>query len=184
MMTYHDGFALNNLIPKKQAEFATDAVIARYAKLKEAKLEDIIANAEKKCGIGTFLNRGYTWKGVVRHLLNANLPKNVNTGGGSATATVTATTVTAATATTATASATTDSATSATTATATENHDTYSMVNNLGLKLIDEGNIKEAIVHYQQAVIGFEKIFGREHDYTLCMLSVLEILLKDQEAKI
>jgi large subunit ribosomal protein L9 len=48
-----DGFALNNLIPKKQAEFATDAVIARYTKLKETegemkklKEEEVLSNLE------------------------------------------------------------------------------------------------------------------------------------------
>ena len=52
-VTVADGFALNNLIPKKQAEFSTDALIARYAKLKEAegesrrvKEEEVLANLE------------------------------------------------------------------------------------------------------------------------------------------
>ncbi len=38
-VTVADGFALNNLIPKKQAEFATDAVVLKYTKLKEAEGE-------------------------------------------------------------------------------------------------------------------------------------------------
>jgi large subunit ribosomal protein L9 len=46
-VTVADGFALNNLIPKKQAEFATDAVIARYAKLKEAEGEHIKMKEEE-----------------------------------------------------------------------------------------------------------------------------------------
>ena len=39
-VTVADGFALNNLIPKKEAVFATDAVIAQYAKIKEAEGEN------------------------------------------------------------------------------------------------------------------------------------------------
>lgn len=46
-VTVADGFALNNLIPKKQAEFATDSVIARYAKLKEAEGEHIKMKEEE-----------------------------------------------------------------------------------------------------------------------------------------
>lgn len=34
-----DGYALNNLIPKKQAEYATDSAIVKYTKLKEAEVE-------------------------------------------------------------------------------------------------------------------------------------------------
>jgi len=52
-VTVADGFALNNLIPKKQAEFATDAVILKYTKLKEAegeyrriKEEEVIKNLD------------------------------------------------------------------------------------------------------------------------------------------
>ncbi len=52
-VTVSDGFALNSLIPKKQAEFATDAVIAKYLKLKEAegenkkvKEEEVISNLD------------------------------------------------------------------------------------------------------------------------------------------
>jgi large subunit ribosomal protein L9 len=39
-VTVADGFALNNLIPKKEAVFATDSVIAQYAKIKEAEGEN------------------------------------------------------------------------------------------------------------------------------------------------
>lgn len=46
-VTVADGFALNNLIPKKQAEFATDAIIARYAKLKEAEGEHVKMKEEE-----------------------------------------------------------------------------------------------------------------------------------------
>jgi large subunit ribosomal protein L9 len=46
-VTVADGFALNNLIPKKQAEFATDAVVLRYAKLKEAEGEHIKMKEEE-----------------------------------------------------------------------------------------------------------------------------------------
>ncbi len=52
-VTVADGFALNNLIPKKEAVFATDAVIAQYAKIKEAegehrrvKEEEVIKNLD------------------------------------------------------------------------------------------------------------------------------------------
>ena len=52
-VTVADGFALNNLIPKKQAEFATDAVILKYTKLKEAegeqrrvKEEEVLTNLD------------------------------------------------------------------------------------------------------------------------------------------
>ncbi len=52
-VTVADGFALNNLIPKKQAEFATDGVVLRYTKLKEAegehtkmKEEEVIKNLD------------------------------------------------------------------------------------------------------------------------------------------
>lgn len=38
-VTVADGFALNNLIPKKQAEYATDSVVLKYTKLKEAEGE-------------------------------------------------------------------------------------------------------------------------------------------------
>jgi large subunit ribosomal protein L9 len=48
-----DGFALNNLIPKKEAVFATDSVIAQYAKIKEAegehrrvKEEEVVKNLD------------------------------------------------------------------------------------------------------------------------------------------
>lgn len=48
-----DGFALNSLIPKKQAEYATDAVILKYTKLKEAegeqkriKEEEVVKNLD------------------------------------------------------------------------------------------------------------------------------------------
>jgi len=46
-VTVADGFALNNLIPKKQAEFATDSVVSRYAKLKEAEGEHIKMKEEE-----------------------------------------------------------------------------------------------------------------------------------------
>jgi large subunit ribosomal protein L9 len=46
-VTVADGFALNNLIPKKQAEFATDAVVLHYAKLKEAEGEHIKMKEEE-----------------------------------------------------------------------------------------------------------------------------------------
>jgi large subunit ribosomal protein L9 len=46
-VTVADGFALNNLIPKKQAEFATDAVVLRYNKLKEAEGEHIKMKEEE-----------------------------------------------------------------------------------------------------------------------------------------
>lgn len=46
-VTVADGFALNNLIPKKQAEFATDAVVARYEKIKEAEGEHIKMKEEE-----------------------------------------------------------------------------------------------------------------------------------------
>ncbi len=46
-VTVADGFALNNLIPKKQAEFATDAVVLKYAKLKEAEVEHIKMKEEE-----------------------------------------------------------------------------------------------------------------------------------------
>lgn len=39
-VTVADGFALNNLIPKKFAEYANDAVVLKYAKLKEAEGEN------------------------------------------------------------------------------------------------------------------------------------------------
>lgn len=52
-VTVADGFALNNLIPKKEAVFATDAVIAQYAKIKEAegehrrvKEEEVVKNLD------------------------------------------------------------------------------------------------------------------------------------------
>ncbi len=34
-----DGYALNNLIPKKEAEYASDSVVLKYTKLKEAQSE-------------------------------------------------------------------------------------------------------------------------------------------------
>lgn len=37
VVTVADGYALNSLIPNKQAEFATDAVVARYAKMKDVE---------------------------------------------------------------------------------------------------------------------------------------------------
>ncbi len=53
-VTVADGFALNNLIPKKFAEYANDSVIAKYAKLKEAegehrkmKEEEVIKNLDE-----------------------------------------------------------------------------------------------------------------------------------------
>lgn len=52
-VTVADGFALNSLIPKKHAEFATPAVVLRYTKLKEAegeqrkvREEDVLKNIE------------------------------------------------------------------------------------------------------------------------------------------
>ncbi len=52
-VTVADGFALNNLIPKKQAEFASPAVVLKYTKLKEAegeqrkaKIEDTLKNID------------------------------------------------------------------------------------------------------------------------------------------
>lgn len=52
-VTVADGFALNNLIPKKQAEYATDSVVLKYAKLKEAegehrrvKEEEVVKNLD------------------------------------------------------------------------------------------------------------------------------------------
>jgi large subunit ribosomal protein L9 len=52
-VTVADGFALNNLIPKKEAVFATDAVVAQYAKIKEAegehrrvKEEEVVKNLD------------------------------------------------------------------------------------------------------------------------------------------
>ena len=45
--TVADGFALNSLIPKGLAEFATDSVIARYAKIKEAEGENRKAKEEE-----------------------------------------------------------------------------------------------------------------------------------------
>lgn len=52
-VTVADGFALNNLIPKKQAEFATPAIVLKYTKIKEAegeqrkvKEEEVINNIE------------------------------------------------------------------------------------------------------------------------------------------
>ncbi len=53
-VTVADGFALNNLIPKKFAEYANDAVVLKYAKLKEAegenkkvKEEEVIKNLDE-----------------------------------------------------------------------------------------------------------------------------------------
>lgn len=46
-VTVADGFALNNLIPKKEAIFATDAVISQYAKIKEAEIEHIKIKEEE-----------------------------------------------------------------------------------------------------------------------------------------
>ena len=53
-VTVADGFALNNLIPKKFAEYANDAVVLKYAKLKDAegknrkmKEEDVIKNLDE-----------------------------------------------------------------------------------------------------------------------------------------
>lgn len=46
-VTVADGFALNNLIPKKQAEFATDSVVLKYTKLKEAEGEHRKAKEEE-----------------------------------------------------------------------------------------------------------------------------------------
>ncbi len=52
-VTVADGFALNNLIPKKFAEYANDSVVLKYAKLKEAegenrkmKEEEVIKNLD------------------------------------------------------------------------------------------------------------------------------------------
>ncbi len=52
-VTVADGFALNNLIPKKQAEFANDSVVLKYAKLKDAegehrkvKEEEVVKNLD------------------------------------------------------------------------------------------------------------------------------------------
>lgn len=39
-VTVADGFALNNLIPKKFAEYANDSVVLKYTKLKEAEGEN------------------------------------------------------------------------------------------------------------------------------------------------
>lgn len=53
-VTVADGFALNNLIPKKFAEYANDSVVLKYSKLKEAegqhrkmKEEEIIKNLDE-----------------------------------------------------------------------------------------------------------------------------------------
>jgi large subunit ribosomal protein L9 len=46
-VTVADGFALNNLIPKKEAVFATDSVIAQYTKIKEAEVEHIKMKEEE-----------------------------------------------------------------------------------------------------------------------------------------
>lgn len=52
-VTVADGFALNNLIPKKQAEYATDSTVLKYTKLKEAegehrriKEEEVVKNLD------------------------------------------------------------------------------------------------------------------------------------------
>jgi large subunit ribosomal protein L9 len=52
-VTVADGFALNNLIPKKQAEYATDSTVLKYAKIKEAegehrrvKEEEVVKNLD------------------------------------------------------------------------------------------------------------------------------------------
>jgi large subunit ribosomal protein L9 len=52
-VTVADGFALNNLIPKKQAEYATDSTVLKYTKIKEAegehrrvKEEEVVKNLD------------------------------------------------------------------------------------------------------------------------------------------
>lgn len=57
--------------------------ITPYESLKAVKLDYIIENANAICDIDPFFDMGYTWKKVIRYLLNADLPKDDYVGGGS-----------------------------------------------------------------------------------------------------
>ncbi len=77
----------------KQADCSIESrlrlgTICAYERLKEANFDDIVANSKKKCGIGDYKN--YTWQGVIRHILGADLPNNDYIGGGSTSSSLTA----------------------------------------------------------------------------------------------
>jgi hypothetical protein len=144
-----------------------------YAFLKKTSLEHIIANADEKCRIDNFLNRRYTWRGIVRHLLNADLPKNDYTGsGGSATASVH------------TASFHTASATTTTNEVGCDNLATFNQMHQFAILLAEQGDIDGAKINFTLPLEGREKALGPKHPYTLITENNLAELIKDQEARI
>ncbi len=74
--------------------------------------------------------------------------------------------------------------TTSTTNSATEiKYISFKRVKQKGFGFILEGNIREAIEHYQQAVKDFEKNLGPEHEYTLFIINTLEGLLRIEKPK-